>query len=83
MVPAHPRGVGGMMFLTPEEIYKVTGKTQPAAQIRHLRRMGIRAERSDNPDAPVFVAREWLTMANPAPTRPLRRSEREQAAQAR
>lgn len=46
--------------LTPKEIFDITGKVQPAAQLKHLRRMGIRAERSDNPDQPVCVLRAWL-----------------------
>lgn len=48
------------LALTPAEIYKLTGKKQPAAQLRHLRRMGIKAERSDNPDQPVCVLLAWL-----------------------
>ena len=51
-------------FLSPAELFKATGKTQPAAQIRHLRRMGIKAERSDNPDNPVVVARSWLAVSS-------------------
>ena len=50
--------------LTPDEIYDITGKVQPAAQIKHLRRMGIKAERSDNPDAPVCVMLAWLASSN-------------------
>lgn len=46
--------------LTPDEIRGITGKVQPAAQIRHLRRMGIPADRSDNPDRPVCVLRARL-----------------------
>ncbi|HXC41471.1 MAG TPA: DUF4224 domain-containing protein [Burkholderiales bacterium] len=49
--------------LTPEQIFNMTGKVQPAAQIRHLRRMGVKAERSANPERPVCVVREWLTPA--------------------
>jgi len=46
--------------LTPEELFEITGKTQPAAQLRRLRAMGIRACRGDNPERPVVVLREWL-----------------------
>lgn len=64
--------------LSQAEIVRATGKTQPAAQIRHLRRMGIRAERSDNPDEPVLVMRAWLAQpAQPAAeSRPMLKSER-------
>lgn len=48
------------LSLTPEQIYEITGKVQPAAQLRELRRMGIRAHRSDNPDRPVMVLHAWL-----------------------
>lgn len=48
--------------LSSDEIFDMTGKVQPAAQIRHLRRMGIKAERSDNPDKPVLVCRAWLAI---------------------
>lgn len=48
--------------LSVAEIERLTGKIQPAAQIRHLRRMGIKAERSDNPDHPVVVCRAWLAL---------------------
>ena len=51
--------------LTVAEIIQATGKTQPAAQIRHLRRMGIRAERSHNTDSPVLVMRAWLALPPP------------------
>lgn len=50
--------------LEPAEIVRLTGKVQPAAQIRHLRRMGIKAERSDNPEQPVCVLRAWLPDKN-------------------
>lgn len=69
--------------LTPAEIYKITGKTQPAAQLRHLRRMGIKAERSANPDQPVCVLRAWLptrTEIGPQST-PRLKSDRGQTAQ--
>lgn len=69
------------MKLTPAQIFAITGKVQAAAQIRHLRKMGIRAERSDNPDEPVCVLDAWLN-ATPAESKPLRRSQREQTAQA-
>jgi hypothetical protein len=48
------------LTLTPAEIFELTGKVQPAAQLKRLRAMGIRAYRSDNPDRPVCVCREWL-----------------------
>lgn len=74
--------------LTPDEIFGITGKIQPAAQIKHLRRMGVRAERSDNPDQPVCVLRAWLApqQAVGAESRPRLKSDREgngQAAHAR
>jgi hypothetical protein len=76
----------GTLCLTPAEIREITGKTQPAAQLRHLKRMGIRAERRDNPDAPVCVVREWLAVrpgpVSTATSRPKLRFEREQTAQA-
>lgn len=71
------------MQLTPQEIEQMTGKSQPAAQLRHLRRMGIRAYRSDNPEFPVCVMREWLVArSDPKPNRPQVRSSREPSAQA-
>jgi hypothetical protein len=48
------------LTLSPDEIFELTGKVQPAAQLRWLRKMGIRAYRIDNPDRPVCVCREWL-----------------------
>ncbi len=48
-----------MVALSPAEILEITGKTQPAAQLRHLRRMGIRAER--RADGTVCVLHAWLT----------------------
>ena len=70
-------------MLTPEEIRQITGKSQPAAQIRHLHRMGIRAYRSDNPDNPVCVLREWLNAQgeHEAQSKPALRSDRGQTAQ--
>lgn len=47
--------------LTPDEIFTITGKVQPAAQVRELKRMGIRCHRSDNPERPVIVLHCWLT----------------------
>lgn len=70
--------------LTPAEIFQITGKTQPAAQLRHLRRMGIKAERSDNPDQPVCVCRDWLSI-KPKPdaeSTPRLQSDRGETAQA-
>ncbi len=48
------------LTITPEEIFELTGKVQPAAQLKRLRAMGIRAYRSDNPNRPVCVCRAWL-----------------------
>jgi hypothetical protein len=46
--------------LTPEEIYDIARPlTQPAAQLRYLRRIGIRAER--RPDGSPLVLRAWLS----------------------
>jgi hypothetical protein len=72
------------LTLSPDEIYQITGKTQPAAQLRHLRRMGIKAERSDNPDQPVCVCREWLSVESKADaeSKPRLKSDRGQTAQA-
>jgi hypothetical protein len=73
--------------LAPEEIAEMTGKVQAAAQIRHLRRMGIKAERSDNPDRPVVVCRAWLGVKSKAEaeSRPpmLKSDRRGQASQTR
>lgn len=47
------------LALTPAEILELTRPlTRPHAQLRHLRRMGIRAER--RPDGSVLVLRAWL-----------------------
>lgn len=69
------------LTLTPEEIYEITGKVQPAAQLRELRKMGIRAHRGDNPDRPVVVVREWLTerKSTSVESRPQLRSEKKAA----
>jgi hypothetical protein len=68
--------------LTPEEIVDITHKVQPAAQLRHLRRMGVRAERRK--DGTVCVLRAWLANVNaPAPeSKPRLKSDRGQTAQA-
>jgi hypothetical protein len=65
--------------LSPEEIFGITEKKQPAAQLRALRRMGIRAYRRDNGKGSVCVLRAWLApSAEAAPeSKPRRRSERE------
>ena len=55
------------LTLSPAEIFELTGRVQPAAQLRRLRAMGIRAYRIDNPERPICVCREWLT-ARPAPS---------------
>lgn len=64
------------LVLSPDEIAEITGKTQPAAQIRHLRRMGIRAERRS--DGSVCVVREWLAdrPRNATQSKPRLKSER-------
>lgn len=46
-------------LMTAEEIAAITGTSQPAAQVRVLRAMGIRAER--NRLGQVVVLRAWLT----------------------
>lgn len=47
------------LALSPTEILELTRPlTRPHAQLRHLRRMGIRAER--RPDGSVLVLRAWL-----------------------
>lgn len=75
------------LTLSPAEIYELTGKVQPAAQLRRLRAMGIRAYRSDNPDRPVCVCREWLVARAQGPSSDsnprLRSDQRGQTAQAR
>lgn len=47
-----------VLTLGSDEIKEITGKVQPAAQLRHLKRMGIRAERRQ--DGTVCVLRDWL-----------------------
>lgn len=54
--------------LSPDEIEQITRKTQPAAQIRKLKGMGIRCYRTDDPDQPVTVVREWLAAPTGAAT---------------
>lgn len=50
------------MMLTYDEIAEITKPLkQPAAQVKYLRSIGIKAER--RPDGSVLVLREWL--ANP------------------
>jgi Domain of unknown function (DUF4224) len=70
--------------LTPDEIFEITKKVQPAAQLRALKRMGIRAYRRDDPQGSVCVVRDWLagTAAAGAQSRPRLKSDREQTAQA-
>jgi len=66
--------------LTTEEIYKITHKVQPAAQLRHLRRMGVRAER--RADGTVCVLHACLASNKaPAPeSKPRLKSDRGQTA---
>lgn len=70
------------LTLSPAEIVEITGKVQPAAQIRHLRRMGIRCERRADPDEPVCVLRVWLAERRQpaAESRPTLKSERREQA---
>lgn len=68
------------LALTPAEILELTKPlTRPAAQLRHLRRMGIRAAR--RPDGSVLVLRAWLAerpeSAAQSSPRPRLKSERE------
>jgi folate-binding Fe-S cluster repair protein YgfZ len=66
--------------LTPDEIYTITGKVQPAAQMRELKRMGIRCHRSDNPDRPVIVLHCWLnSQKSSVESTPRLKSERQAA----
>ena len=46
--------------LSKDEIAEITGKVQPAAQLRELRRVGIKAFRQADPEHPVLVLRAWL-----------------------
>ena len=46
------------MKLTPAELHDLTGLLQPAAQLRMLKKMGIRAER--NALGEVVVLKDWL-----------------------
>lgn len=75
---------GVELVLDPTEVYAITRKTQPAAQMRVLRNMGIRCYRTDDPSHPVTVVREWLTTPTTVPQRskPMRRSQREQTTEA-
>ncbi len=73
--------------LEPDEIENITGKTQPAAQLRQLKRMGIRAYRRENGKGSVCVLHAWLAPApmGSAESKPILKSEqrrRGQAAQA-
>lgn len=73
-------------YLTPREIEGMTGLTQFAAQVKYLRRIGVRAERRN--DGSVLVLREWLAErpAKAAQSRPELEStvsRRAQTAQAR
>lgn len=68
--------------LTYDEIVEITGKVQPAAQLRELQRIGIRAYRRKDAEGSVCVVREWLA-SRPAPaaeSRPVVRSQRRKAA---
>lgn len=53
------------MILTREELEQMTGRKQPAAQVRWFTSRGFRAERNQRGD--VIVLREWLTGKPPAP----------------
>ena len=66
------------LALTPGEIFDlVRPRTRPAAQLRHLRRMGIRAER--RPDGSILVLHAWLAerpeSAAQSPPRPRLKSD--------
>ena len=70
------------VWLSPSEILELTRPlTRPHAQLRHLRRMGIRAER--RPDGSVLVLRAWLAdrpaSAAQSSPRPRLKSEDEKA----
>lgn len=67
--------------LTAAEIFQLTGKVQPAAQLRHLHRMGIRAHRRADAEGTVCVARVWLAAndAKGAQSRPTLKSDRKTA----
>ena len=72
------------LTLTPAEIFEITRKVQPAAQMRVLRQMGIRCHRTDDPEQPVTVCRAWLSAAPAAEaqSRPKLKSERTHHGQA-
>ena len=61
-----------------DEIYEITGMIQPAAQLRHLRRMGIRAYRRADPEGSVCCLRAWLAVKDErsAQSRPTIKSDR-------
>ena len=67
--------------LSPAEIEKITGKTQPAAQLRHLRRMGIRAYRRTDAEGTVCVLWAWLAANDErgAKSQPRLKSDRKSA----
>lgn len=69
--------------LTTGEILELTKPLiQPAAQVRFLRRIGIRAER--RPDGSVLVLHEWLAGRPPvgAQSTPIMKCDREDGAPA-
>ena len=68
------------LTLTPDELREITGKVQAAAQFRHLRRMGIRAERRN--DGSVCVLRAWLAANDEtsAQSHPRLKSDKQKAA---
>ena len=68
--------------LSAEEIYSITRKAQPAAQLRHLRRMGIRAYRRSDAEGSVCVLRAWLAVNEEggAQSQPRLKSDRQKSA---
>lgn len=67
-------------YLSEPEIANMTRPlTQPAAQVRHLRSLGIRAER--RPDGTVLVMRAWLAPSanDDAKSKPRLKSDRHAA----
>ena len=72
------------LTLTPDEIFAITRKVQPAAQLKQLQRMGIRAYRTDDPEQPITVCRVWLSEKpeSEAESRPMLKSDRQRHGQA-
>jgi hypothetical protein len=64
------------LALTPAEIADLTGLVQPAAQVKYLRSIGIKAERRR--DGSVLVCRDWLAQPQTSgvASRPIIKSQR-------